>query len=432
MTYEQESMWLEDHLYDGPSHYLESWAYRLSGPLDTDAAEWAIRRVVDRHEALRSRLTLDGDQLVQIVLPESDIRLVVRSCPAPALASELRRTVSQPMDLDSSALRATLLRVAPDESVLVIQFHHAVVDDWALAILDGEFSELYTARVQGRPPQLTPLPTQLGEYALAQRSAGIDEAVLAYWQDQLHEPPTLNAPPPDRPRSAVASYQGKQYRFRISDDAGQRIRDLGRSLRTTPFSVFAAALTALLCGYNGTCDLVLGTPVSRRGDPSLDALIACLTDLMPLRQAVHLGESFTHLVASTRAVVWDAITHKDVPYTSLVSCVTRRRDIGASRLCQTVLVVDDTPHEPLRLPGLTAERIYVHSGVPKFHLLLTLVIDHRGYQGFLDYASDLYDPETAERIARDFQAVLGMAVRDPGQPLSAILRAITGTTLRHG
>ena len=108
MTYEQEGMWLDDHLDDEPSRYLESWVYRLSGPLDLGAVEWALAVIVDRHEVLRSRLVFDSDQLVQIVQPENDTRLLRRPCRISALGDELRRTVSQPLDLDVSPLRATL------------------------------------------------------------------------------------------------------------------------------------------------------------------------------------------------------------------------------------------------------------------------------------------------------------------------------------
>lgn len=413
MTYEQEAMWLDDHLDDGPSRYLESWVYRLSGPLDLEAVEWAIARIVDRHEALRTRLTIDGDELVQVVLPEHGTRMLRRRCPAGQLDAELRRAVSQPLDLDVSPMRAILLQLASSESVLVVQFHHAVVDDWALAVFEHEFSQLYTARLQGRPAELAPLPLQLGEYALAQRSAGIDALLLRHWQQLLHEFPAQNSAPPDRPRPAAPTHRGGQIRFRIGDDAGELTRRLARAQRATPFTVFAAALTVLLCGYQGSDELILGTPISRRGEASLDGLIGCLTDLVPLRQAVRPEDSFAHLVSATRAVVWDAIAHKDLPYAELVARAVNRRDIRRTPLCQTALVIDDAPRDPLALPGVAGERLYVHPGTSKFDLCLTLVADGGGYRGFLEYASDLYDQDTAARIGNDFLAVLSTALGNP-------------------
>jgi hypothetical protein len=417
MTYEQEGMWLDDHLDDEPSRYLESWVYRLSGPLDVAAVEWALARIVDRHEALRSRLVMDQDQLVQIVMPEHDTRLRRRPCAAAALDDELRTLVGQPLDLDVSPLRATLLDLGPDESVLVIQFHHVVVDDWALAILDSEFGELYTARVERRPADLPPVPVQLGEYARAQRAAGVDDDILGYWKKHLEQLPKQRAVPPDRPRPAAPSHQGGQVWFRVGEQATRLIRRMGRSHGASPFVVFTAALAALLDEGNGSGDQIIGTPVSRRGAADLDRLMGCLTELLPLRLTIRAGDSFTDLVRSTRDTVWEAVAHRDIPYAAIVAGAIARKDLRTSPLCQTVVVVDDA-RLPLDMRGLTTERIYADPGSTKFDLRLTFIRDRGGYDAVLDYATDLYQPETAERFARDYQRLLEQAVQDPERPLS--------------
>lgn len=423
MTYEQEAIWLDDHLEDGPSRYLESWALRLTGSLDVDAAEWALARLIDRHESLRSRLALDGDELVQIVAPAHGSRVLLRSCTAADLDGELREIVSQPLGL--VPLRATVLQLAPGEFVLIVGVHHAVVDDWSLAILDREFAELYAARVEDRPPRLEP-PPQLGEYAMLQRSAGTDAAHVGYWREHLRRVPVRNGPPPDRTRPADSSHLAGQIRFAVSEETGRLVRAVSRQQRSTPFTVFAAALTALLCGYNHTGEMILGTPVSHRGAASLDGLVGCLTGLLPLRLPVRPEDSFAGLVAATREVVWEAVGHKDLPYSELVSKAVSRRDLGRLPLCQTVLVVDDVRQAPLTLPGLTAEPVYVPPTTAKFDLCVTIVVVRGRYRGSIDYACDLYDPGTAERIAHDFTRLLREVAGDPAAPLGGALRRIEG------
>ncbi|HEX5402930.1 MAG TPA: condensation domain-containing protein [Pseudonocardiaceae bacterium] len=420
MTHEQEAVWLADHLDDGPSRYLESWAYRLSGRLDSDAVRWAVGRLVDRHEPLRTWLTVDADRPVQVVLPGHDPPIECRTCPAATMDAVLSETVSRPLDLRHSPLRVVLLRLAPDDTVLVIQFHHAAIDDWALAVFGQEFGEFYRSRVTGSPPHLEPLPLQLGEYALVQRSASVAPGVLAYWRRRLTDFPKKNSPPPDHLRPATPSHLGGQVQFRIDAEVAELVRATCRARRTTPFTVHAAALTALLCHYNGTTEAILGTPVSHR-DAALDHLVGCLTDLLPLRLAVRDIDSFADLVTSTRTVVWEAVANKAIPYTALISRAVARRELGTLPLCQTVLVMDDAGGPPFTLPDVTAERLYPHSGMAKFDLCVTLVTDGGGYRGFLEYARDLFTQQTAERIAADLRAVLATALRLPDRPLSEVL-----------
>ncbi|HET9894112.1 MAG TPA: condensation domain-containing protein [Streptosporangiaceae bacterium] len=422
MTFEQESMWLDDHLDSRPSRYLESWVYRLRGKLDVGAVRWAIARIVDRHEVLRSRMILEEDRLLQVVQPPpGDVGLCELSCPAGQFEAELTRLVRQPIDLESSPMRPILLRLASDDSVLVIQFHHIVVDDWALAVFDREFAEYYLARVDSRPARLKPLPLQIGEYAQLQRSAGIDPGDLRYWRDRLRDAPVVNAVPHDRPRPAEPSYQGGRVEFGIDADLASMVRQESRSWRTTPFTVFAAALAVLVCAYTGAPEVIVSTPVSRRGTASLDQMIGCLTDLMPLRIAVAPGDRFADVVARAKLSVLEAIAHRAVPYPVIVRLAGSGR--MPAQLGQSVIVVGDAPRDPFRLPGISAERIYVPSGMSKFDICTTLVNTGQQYSGFLDYASELYDRASAERVGRDYQMTLLTGLTDQEVP---ILAAIAG------
>ena len=112
MTYEQEALWLDDHLDHKPSRYLESWVYRLRGAVDVAAVERAIGRIVARHESLRSRLTIENDELVQIVLPAQELHLLRKNCRHEDVDDEFCRTIRQPLDLNLSPLRPWLLRLS--------------------------------------------------------------------------------------------------------------------------------------------------------------------------------------------------------------------------------------------------------------------------------------------------------------------------------
>ncbi len=366
---------------------------------------------------------MDGKELVQTVLPAPVIRLQHRRCLPQEMSGELSELVREPLDLGRSPLRPWLVQLGPADFVLAIQFHHAVVDDWALAVFECEFWELYSARVLGRPAELAPLPLQVGEYAAAQRRAGVDEADLAWWRERLHDAPRDCAFPPDRQRPLVLRHDGSQVRFRIGGDVSARLRTLARAQRTTPYTLFAAALAALLRARSGSRDLILGAPVSRRGQANLDQLIGCLTDILPLRVAVRPGQSFASLMRATRTVVLEAMSHRDVPLATLLrEIVADRRTLGASGFCHTTLVVDDAPKVPLRLPAVTAERIYVHSGTSKFDVGFTLVIAEDGcYQGFLEYSTELYDQVTATGLAADYQKILSAVASDADRPVDGLL-----------
>lgn len=186
MSFEQESIWLNDQYQQGTSRYVESWVHRLRGSVDIVAVEAALTGIVARHEALRSRLVLVDGAPRQIVLPPMPVPVDLRRVTADEEEQALRDAVTRQTDLaEPPLLKATLLVMADradrtdgadgeadGESVLAVAIHHAVIDGWCFSLLDQEFSELYRAEVEHRAPGLPELPVQSGPYAQRQRGTG--------------------------------------------------------------------------------------------------------------------------------------------------------------------------------------------------------------------------------------------------------------------
>ncbi len=418
MSREQEELWLDDLMLDGQSIYQESWASRLTGHLDIGALDWAIGEVVARHEVLRTRLTEKGGEPVQIVAAPVPVRLARVSCAPAAVEAELSRIVAEPLDLDEAPIRPWLICVSPNEFDLVVQLHHAVIDDWSLNIFQRELMHLYTARLLGEPPGLEPLPMQAGEFALAQRAEELNPADVGYWRARVQAAPRSCTIPPDGPGPEELPHRAGRHFFAISPELGQAVRTASRALRTTPFTVFAGAIATLLWRYGEPDEVIFGTPVSLRGSAAVDGMIGYLGNLLPLRLAVSRATSFRMLAKDTKAEIVGAMEHRTVPYSHIVR-MTRRRgtDAGVPPLCDVIVVVDDMPWEPFSLPGVTAERIYVPPVRAKCALHVTLVADDGGgYAGFFDYDADVFAAPTVARVADQFATLLAHCVAAPDEP----------------
>jgi hypothetical protein len=421
MTLEQEALWTDDLVSDGPSRYLESWVVRLTGQLDIGALEWAIGQVIARHEVLRSRLTENDGEPVQIVTTPGPVQMEQLSCPPSTLTAELSRIVAEPLDLNEAPIRPWLVRVSPGEFVLALQIHHAVIDDWSLNIFQRELMCFYTARVLGRPPGLEPLRMQAGDLAVAQRTSGLDPKDLAYWRERVQAAPRSCTIPPDLPGLELLPHRGGRHQFGISPELGQAVRAAGRTLRTTSFTVFAGVMAALLWQYGEPDEVIFGTPVSLRGTAAVDDMIGFLTNLHPIRLAVSRDISFRALVNAAKAEVLGAMEHRAVPYSTIVRMSRMGMDADAPPLCDTAMVVDNMRWEPFTLPKLTVETIYVPAGWAKFAVHLSLVAgDDGGYAGFWDYDADVYHAVTMARVVSQFTKLITHCIAAPDEPLGQI------------
>ncbi|MFD3694906.1 amino acid adenylation domain-containing protein [Streptomyces sp. NPDC058646] len=422
MSFEQESIWLNDQFQEGTSRYLESWAHRLRGArVDADAVQRALTGIVARHEALRSRLALVEGEPRQTVMPPPDrVDLDVRWVRPRELRAAAVAAATRPVALDRPPLlRASLLRLAEDDAVLVVAVHHAVIDGWSFSLLDAEFSTRYRAALAGTEPRIPALPLQFGPYARERRRAyeGTRAQSLAYWREVLRDAPAESALPTDRPRPAVLGTGGDRIGFTLDAGIGAGVRDLARRTRSTPFSVLAAALAALVSRLSGQDDVVIGTPVSRRDEEVLEPMIACLADVLPLRLRAPAGISFAELAVRAKEQVWGAVRHRGIPHSHLVRALGTERTPGRFPLFQVVFGLDDAPEPALDLPGITAERLYLHAGTSKYDVFLRLVPEGGGFRGFLEFSTDLFDRATARRLAERLRTLLADATARPGRPV---------------
>lgn len=423
MSYEQESIWINDHVQKGTSRYLESWVNRLRGPVDTDAVQRALNGIANRHESLRSRLVHSEGEPVQQVVRNLPVALALRDVTEDGLDAALRSAVSEPIVLsEPPLLKATLLRLSEDDHVLAICVHHTVIDGWSFSLLDHEFSELYRQALGEPRPLLPELPLQFGPYAAAQRENGeaARAEALAYWKQCLRDAPEESAFPTDRPRPDVLGTGGDRIEFAVEAALGQGVRRLSRQLRTTPFAVMTAALAVLIGRHTGQDDMTVGTPISRRDTPELTGLIACLTDVMPLRLRPAADMPFTVFCNAVKESVWSAVRHKDLPYSHLVRGMGVERTLSRFPLFQVVFALDDAPPPNLDLPGVDAERLYIHSGTAKYDMFLRMIPAGEGYRALWEFSTELFDVATAHRFAARLRTLLENVVADPGRPLGEL------------
>jgi hypothetical protein len=172
---------------------------RLEGLLDVDVLERCLTEVIRRHESLRTTFEERDGQPIQLIHPVAQtvafsLSLVdLGNLNSQECQEETRRLASQecqhPFDLTCSPLlRTCLLRLAPEEHVLLLTMHHIITDGWSSIILRRELRQLYQAFMAGQPSPLEPLPIQYADYALWQRDwlqGEVLDAHLHYWKEQL-------------------------------------------------------------------------------------------------------------------------------------------------------------------------------------------------------------------------------------------------------
>jgi amino acid adenylation domain-containing protein len=431
LSFAQERLWFLDRLEPGSAFYNIPAALRLSGALDRPAMERALGEIVRRHEALRTVFTEAQGSPAQTVapfggwvLPVEDVSHLGEAERDAEAARRAAADAARPFDLAAGPLfRAELLRLAEDDHVLLLCMHHAVGDAWSLEVLFRELSVLYGAFCEGGESPLPELPVQYADHAVWQRrvlQGEVLERQLAWWRERLAEAPPLLELPTDRPRPALQTYRGASERIDLPADLLERLQALGRSEGATLFMVLLGAFQVLLSKYAGSEDVVVGSPIAGRTRGEVEGLIGLFLNTLVLRVELDGEPSFREALRRVREATLGAYEHQEVPFERLVEELQPERSLSHAPLFQVMFVLQEPAGAGGGLPGLELRRVSAAGRTSKFDLTLALARHPGGLAGSLEYASDLFDRDTARRMLAHFARVLEQVAADADAPVSRL------------
>ncbi|MFI0717423.1 amino acid adenylation domain-containing protein, partial [Streptomyces inhibens] len=437
LSFAQRRLWFL-HKLEGPSAtYNMPLALRLTGELDVAALEAAIGDVVGRHEALRTVFSeVDGVPLQRVLgVDEASPCLSVVDTVRSDLAGVLGVAARHGFDLSvEPPLRVTLFDVEGDDHVLMLLLHHIAGDGWSMGPLARDVVAAYGERLQGREPGWAPLRVQYADYTLWQRELLGEESdsesrvsrQVAYWRAQLAGLPGQLQLPFDRPRPAVASYEGGQVWRELDAGLHRGLVEVARDAGATVFMVLQSALAALLYRLGAGEDIPLGGGVAGRLDEALDDLIGFFVNANVLRADVSGDPTFQELLGRVRETALAAYAHQDVPFEHLVEVLNPQRSASHHPLFQVALVLQNAERGHFDLPGLTVRPEPVGTGTSRFDLMFSLTEQHdaagepSGISTMVEYSTDVFDADTVEALVSRLVRVMEQFVTDQDIPVTAL------------
>jgi amino acid adenylation domain-containing protein len=430
LSFAQTRLWFV-YKFQGPSAtYNIPLAMRLTGTLDSAALTAAIGDVVARHESLRTVFAEDDGIPWQRILPPGAVEVpvaVTEVSGGQELAVAVAKAAQYPFDLATQIpLRANLLRVTGNEHVLVLVLHHIAADGASLMPLAQDLVTAYAARRAGHQPAWSPLPVQYADYTLWQQEVlGRDDdpdsvlsRQLAYWRSELAGTPEQISLPFDRHRPPEQSFSGELVPFTIAPQLRERIEQRARETGTTTSMVLQAALAVLLRKLGAGDDLTIGGPIAGRTDEALTDLIGFFVNTWVLRVDTSGNPSFADLLEQVSAKALAAYENQDAPFERLVELLNLSRSTSHHPLFQVSFALLNNSLPEVDFSGLRVETLPVHTHTAKFDLSISLIElppvngQVQSMTGTIEYATDLFNYDTVERIANNYLRILEAVTAD--------------------
>jgi amino acid adenylation domain-containing protein/non-ribosomal peptide synthase protein (TIGR01720 family) len=426
LSFSQQRLWFLEQLKPETPDYNIPTAFRIIGNLDEKGLIVCLETLINRHESLRMKIESNNGKPRLLVQPfmELPYRLVdLRNC-----VQDERRNVAErilvgesqtPFQISTGPLvRFLNIQLDENEYTFLLTVHHIISDGWSATIFFNELAFLYDAYTRGESVDLEPLPLQYVDYAAWQREwlqGEVLERELSYWKNQLVDIPQVLEIPTDFSRPAVQSGKGDFISFDFPPEMIRLIEEQCKNEGVTLFMYLLAAFSILLYRYSDQTDFCIGTPLANRDTQDIEGIIGFFVNTIVLRTDLSENPTFVELLSRVRATAMDAFNHSIVPFEMVVNAIEPVRDLSFSPLFQVMFTLQEqkkatgkSSHTPIHL-----EPLDVHVGISQFDLTLSMVKADDLLTGALEYCSDLFRPETIQRMISHFRILLEGLARNP-------------------
>ena len=409
----QRRLWLLAQLEPESSANNLSIVLAFSNAPDRLALTRALRKIVRRHDVLRSLVTLADGEPVRLCDDAFTLELPVRSLAAgvsldEAIATERHRVFDL---MDRPPIRATLIETPDAQSILVLTVHRIAADKRSLAILERELDVAYDDALAARRSSLPPLWSRYEAFVAAQDAAAESEVAVAgsaYWRATLAGAPERLDLPIAAPTAGLADV-AREVSHTLEPALVSALRALATAHETDLFTVLAAGFAVLLSRYTGEPDIVLGAPIGDRSRIGFEWVVGLFAETFPLRTRIAADASFAAFLAGVRATAAAARPHRHADFDRLTEEL--RPSHGAKR--KQLASVGFAVIEPDARRNLHFTRLRTHEATTLFDLALEAIVVDDDIICSVAYRANLFEAGDVQRLVRAYATLLRAVCADP-------------------
>ena len=416
----QHRQWLLSRLAPDSTEYHLPLAIRLTGPLLVENLRRALSGLADRHSVLRCRFPSDQGVARVELLPASPVELAEDDLSA-LIGADRNAAFERLRDLEANTAfaletetpwRVRLVKLDAQEHVLLLTFHHILADEWSFGVILDDLRAGYLSAEQKPAPEF-----QYSDFAVWQRNLPLGDQ-LDHWRRALDGAPAVVKLPSDRPRPAKRDALARRVQINLSPETAQALEQLARRNGATLFICLLAAYAVFLRRHSGDEDILIGTPVSNRRLTEFHGLVGLFVNTLVIRADLAGATDFTEVIARMRETVLASHDNQDVPFEQVLEVLSPPRSESHAPLVQTMFSMPDLVRQGDLGPDLHWVAMPGHGVRARFDLSLELSRTENGLTGHFDCATDIFEEETADRLALRFGRFLEGLAAGETQPLT--------------
>ena len=410
MTEPLAEVWLASQISENASLcFNEINLVSLRGGLDTNALRDSLNDLVVRHDSLRAVFPSGGEGFTTqppfvFDLPASDLRDLPAKDREAAVAAAQEAERDKPFDLEKGPLfRGSLLRLAEEEHLLILNAHHLICDGWSYNVLLAELAELYSSRVEGRRPQLATAPSfaEHCERTAARESVTTATPAEAHWMREFAEPVHPLNLPADFATLSEPDFLCGTIADHFTPEQVLALRKVAGKSGATLFGLLLGAYQILLHRVCRQDRFVVGFPAAGQNGSGAEGLVGHCVNFLPFVAEIDARARVGDFLRTTQKRLLDALDHQEFTYGRLI----KRFSADERPLIEAIFNLERV-NDGLAMSGLTTKVAEIERGYTANPLFLKAREYEAGLEIRIDYQNSLFSKESIGQWLAIYRAIL--------------------------
>lgn len=417
----QERIYYNYEVNKNSTTYNIPVAWEITGEVNKVKIESAIKKVIERHESLRTSFRFVNDELLQVVNDEFDFTLEEQRYDGDDIEGAIKSAI-QPFDLQKSPLfRATVVTNSDARKLLVMDVHHIVCDGISQQQIYTDFMKAY----QGN--YMEALDIQFKDYAEWEHEFKSKQEYLAYrefWLKSFEgKIPKLELPVTKR--ATDSTDKGGNYTFPIDRSKIEPIMDTLKQDEVTVFSGLFSVYFLYLSQLTGQDDIVVGTVSSGRLQQELDNVVGMFSKSLPIRRLIEPNISFIEFAKGLHKYLVEANSKQAYDLTNIVSEMNAIKPSHITDLFEVMFVFQNFEHSEGK-DGFSY--INFDNSNAKYPISLYASEGTDTYDFRFEYFGNYFTKADIEVVATQFESLVEKIAENPEAKVIDIIGGTGATT----
>ncbi|MCP4157678.1 MAG: amino acid adenylation domain-containing protein, partial [bacterium] len=393
----------------------ESTAYNmpyitpLSENISPETLEKTFRKLIARHESLRTSFHIVNGEPVQVIQKNADFEIERKQ--------DSINNFCRPFDLTHAPLiRAAVMETKDNKKNMLIDMHHIITDGTSQEVLIMEFYRL------NKGANLTPLKLQYKDYAEWQNSIiqkQLTKRQEEYWLKLFPGELPILYLPTDYPRPAIQSFEGDEVKILLTKQETANIKEIAKENKVTLYMTVLSIFTILLSKLSGQEDIIVGTPTAGRRHADLDEIVGMFVNTLAMRNYPEGEKTFEGFLEEVKENTLHAFENQEYQFEDLVDRLRVKRDTGRNPVFDIIFGLINKEEGEFKGP-IEAVPTQFKTTTAKFDLGLNAFDNGNELVFVLDYCTKLFKKETIMRFSEYLRGLVTTITAESGEKIKEI------------